>query len=242
MWMFLAFTAVSAVSVLVPIASGRRQRRELKAAVAAAVHQDEERRRRSAPSAADLAARGMSKDLRQSTNESGPVWLRLGLAEQAANIRLEPADAGFRPPPLGLMPLTLDPSASLTTIRGPNAAVAGLVRYIIMQLAGYPAARRTGVLVHGSPDSVPLASRFLSCVTLSGNAAATADYLRAGPGSRYDRGLLIVLDDADTALRLSALASSNGWQVIDCSAGTYPAGSVRIVLGERTARLTTGPE
>ena len=34
MWMFLAFTAVSGVSVLVPFLSGRRQRREFQAAVA----------------------------------------------------------------------------------------------------------------------------------------------------------------------------------------------------------------
>ena len=40
MWMFLAFTAVSAVSVLVPLLTGRRQRRELAAAIAAAALQD----------------------------------------------------------------------------------------------------------------------------------------------------------------------------------------------------------
>ena len=55
MWMFLAFTAVSGVSVLVPFLSGRRQRRELNAAVAEAALQDRERRRQAAPSAADLA-------------------------------------------------------------------------------------------------------------------------------------------------------------------------------------------
>ncbi len=54
MWMFLAFTALSAATVLVPVVSGRRQRRALAAAVADAVLQDRERRRQAAPSAADL--------------------------------------------------------------------------------------------------------------------------------------------------------------------------------------------
>ena len=55
MWIFLAFTVVSAISVLVPVAAGRRQRRELRVAVAAAAREDGERRRRAAPSAGELS-------------------------------------------------------------------------------------------------------------------------------------------------------------------------------------------
>ena len=58
MWMFLAFTAVSAVSVWCPSCRAARQRRELRAAVAAAAHEDKERRRRAAPSAGELSLRG----------------------------------------------------------------------------------------------------------------------------------------------------------------------------------------
>ena len=103
MWIFLAFTAVSAVSVLMPVAAGRRQRRELRAAVAAAACEDEERRRRAAPSAGELSLGVASAEpgpLRVSAT-TGPVWLRLGLAQQSANIRLDPPDPGFRPPVLG---------------------------------------------------------------------------------------------------------------------------------------------
>ena len=194
--MFLAFTAVSAVTVLAPIASGRRQRRELKTAVAAAAGQDTERRRRAAPSAADLVLRGafVQAPAAHPADATGPVWLRLGLAEQAANIRLDPAGHGFRAPSLGLMPLMLDPSIAVTTVRGPESAVAGLVRSFIIQLAGYPLARHTRVLIHGSPESVPLAARFLPGVTLSGHAPAVAACLDAGPGEGYDRGLLIILE------------------------------------------------
>ena len=123
MWIFLAFTAVSAVSVLVPVVSGRRQRRELRAAVAAAAREDTDRRRRAAPSAGELSLRGLSAapDPGEVSTTPGPVWLRLGQAQSGANIRLEPPDPGFRPPSLGMVPVTLDPATAVTTLRGPAA-------------------------------------------------------------------------------------------------------------------------
>ncbi|WP_426979721.1 FtsK/SpoIIIE domain-containing protein [Pseudarthrobacter sp. O4] len=255
LWMFLAFSLVSAASMLIPAVSGRRQRRGLKAALAAAVREDMERRRRSAPSAAELCAHNAYGDAdgKEPRAGTGALWLRLGLAEQRANIRLEPADPGFLPPPLGLTPLTLDPAA-VTAVSGPQAAVAGLVRSFILQLAGYPAARRTRVLIHGSPACIPLAARFLPRVTLSGHDGATASHLRAGPGPGCDRGVLIIVDDPGGGLipattpgtaraaALSALAAGKGWQVIDCSRPADPPEGPVIALGGRTARLTRGPD
>lgn len=250
MWMFLAFTAVSAVSLLVQAVSGRRQRRELRSAIAMAARADQERRRRSAPSVAELLVLSAEAEPVLLPPASGPgrVWLRLGLAEQTANIRLEPPDSAFRPPSLGLMPVTLDPAPTVTTIHGPQSAVAGLVRSFILQLAAYPLARRTRILVHGAPDSAPLAARFLAAVTLSGNEAATLEALEAGPGDGYDRGLLMILSGAGPSL-LRAEAASRGWQVIDCSAtgctvadrsaGSDPAAGQSVVLGERTGLLTS---
>ncbi|MCB5273847.1 ESX-1 secretion system protein EccCa1 [Arthrobacter sp. SO5] len=243
MWMFLAFTAVSAVSVLVPVVSGRRQRRELRSAVGAAVREDRERRRRSAPSAAQLLVRGAPGPFPVSPAGPGRVWLRLGLAEQTANIRLEPPDSAFRRPPLGLMPVTLDPAPAATTVRGPQSAVAGLVRSFLLQLAVYPVARRTRVLIHGPLGSLPLNARFLAAATLSCDEAATLAALEAGPGHGYDRGLLMILAGAGSSL-LCAAAARNGWQVIDCSA-TEPASHAgpstgqSVVLGERTGRLSS---
>jgi S-DNA-T family DNA segregation ATPase FtsK/SpoIIIE len=256
MWMFLAFTAVSVVSVLVPLLSGRRQRRELKAAVATALLEDGRRRRRAAPSAADLYLHAAFGEAGPRPPSSGPapVWLRLGLAEQTANLRLQAPDPGFRPPALGPVPLTLDPSAVVTTVRGPGSAVAGLVHSVLLQLAGYPLGRHTQVLIHGTPDALPLPSRFLPGVTLSGNGAATAARLIAGPGPGYDYGLLIILDRTDTprgrpapgpaagTAGLSALATGHGWRVIDCSPEAGPTVGPCIVLGERTALLSAGSE
>ncbi|BCW67729.1 hypothetical protein NicSoilB4_24920 [Arthrobacter sp. NicSoilB4] len=241
MWMFLAFTAVSAVSVLVPLVSGRRQRRELRAAVAATARADTERRRRAAPSASALSLRCSFPEPRSEVSAStGPVWLRLGLARQGANLRLDPPDSGFRPPPLGMMPVTLDPRTIVTSLRGPEAAVAGLLRSFVLQLACYPAARRTRIHIHG-PTPALLAARFLAAATLSTEEAFTRETLAAGPGGDYERGVLIILKAAETAtLRVAAVSS--GWQVIDCAgdpdAGARADSESAIVLNARTGRLS----
>ncbi|QDW30288.1 FHA domain-containing protein [Arthrobacter sp. KBS0702] len=261
MWMFLAFTAVSAVPVLLPALSGRRLRRELRAAVAAAVRQDGERRRRAAPSAAELvlgaarpgAADGHAPSAGRAPTTAGPVWLRLGLARQAANIRREPADPAFGAPPAGhLLPLTLDPSVA-TLLEGPAQSVAGLVRYFVMQLAGYPRAGRTWVHLHGAAPSLPLAARFLSRVSLSSSAAVTAARLSSGPGPGCDRGVLILLPGtgpgaeggagprAGGADALATEAHRLGWQVIVCSApAPAPETGQAVILAGGTGRLTRG--
>ena len=244
MWIFLAFTAVSAVSVLVPVVSGRRQRRELRIAVAAAAREDEERRRRAAPSAGELSLRGSFAEpapVVEVSASTGPVWLRIGLARQGANIRLEPPDSGFQPPLLGMMPVTLDSRSTVTTLRGPEANVAGLVRSFVLQLACYPAARRTRVLIHGPTPSL-LAARFLAAATLSTHAAATLETLAAGPGGDCERGVLIIVNAAENAT-LRAVAVRNGWQVIDCAsdpeAGARADSESAIVLNARTGRLSS---
>ena len=242
MWIFLAFTAVSAVSVLLPVMSGRRQRRELRAAVAAAAREDTERRRRAAPSAAELSMGGSgaeSDSPKLSPSTTSPVWLRLGQAKQAANIRLEPPDAGFQPPLLGMLPVALDPRTTVTTLRGPEANVAGLLRSLVLQLACYPAARRTRILLHGPTPSL-LAARFLTAATLSMHEASTLETLATVPGGDHERGVLIIVNAPETAA-LRAVAVSRGWQVIDCAGdpGAREGASAAIVLNARTGRLSS---
>lgn len=276
-WLFLAFSLASVASLLLPALSGRKQRRSLKAALHAAVGEDRDRRRRAAPSAAVLCSRASASVEPESRAragvepescaragvepESGPgagepcaVWLRLGLADQRANLKMHAADPGFRAPPLGLVPLALDPAEAVTAVVGPQPDVAGLVRYFLAQLAGYPAARRTRVLVHGSLGDLPLAARFLPRVTLSCQITATAARLRAGPGPECDRGVLIVLHRAEThpggalsdpfrtagAADLADLAASKGWQVFQCGPPQDRSDSAAIILGGRAARLSRG--
>jgi S-DNA-T family DNA segregation ATPase FtsK/SpoIIIE len=255
MWMFLAFTALSAATVLVPVVSGRRQRRALAAAVAAAVVQDRERRRQAAPSAADLvigSASGPPVPDRAPQRESPGIWLRLGLSEQGANIRLEPPDSGFSPPTLGQVPLTLDPASPVVTIHGPGPASAGLVRSFILQLAAYPLSGNTCLLLHGPASTLPLAARFLPGVMLSSNDAATAALLAAGPGEGFDHGVLILWDRPGHAPAASTteaagaghvlrnLAVANGWRVMECSPKPCPEEHAGIVLGRRSSLLTAG--
>ena len=260
MWMFLAFTAVSAVSVIVPVLSGRRQRRELNAAVAAAVLQDRERRRQAAPSAADLVIGSAAGDPAPAGEpRRGPpdIWLRLGLAEQTANIRLEPPESGILPPPLGQVPLTLDPASAVVTVHGPGSAAAGLLRSFILQLAAYPLAGGTRLLLHGPADTVPLAARFLPGVTLSANDATTTALLTAGPGAGFDRGILILWDTpeqpgaassptsggpeaAGAGPAFRSLAKAQGWRVIEWSPRQCPEEHTGIVLARRSSLVTAG--
>ncbi|MDQ0755752.1 FtsK/SpoIIIE domain-containing protein [Arthrobacter sp. B3I4] len=264
-WMFLAFSAFSAIPVLLPAVSGRRQRRERREAVAAAVRLDAERRWGCAPPAARLVlattragpgtalgqdspaapenAAGAAEPLKR-----GPVWLRLGLAEQSANIRLEPPERGFRPPPPAALPVTLGASA-VTALQGPPEAVGGLVRFFLMQLAGYPRGSGTWVHVHGPLHSIPLAARFLPRVSLSANPAVTAARLGQGPGPGCDRGVLVLLPGTGSAdaLRsadiLRSAAARFGWQLIDCARVAMMAaasGDQSVVLSGSMGRLTSG--
>ncbi|MFF2315661.1 FtsK/SpoIIIE domain-containing protein [Arthrobacter sp. NPDC058097] len=265
-WMFLAFTAVSAVTLLVPVASGSRQRRELSSAVAAAAEQDLDRRRRSAPSAAVLALgaafpggspAGTGRSPWVSTEIPGPrpgpgVWLRLGLADQPANIRLEPDQPGFRPPRLGAVPLLLDPGHAVVSVRGPEAEVLGLVHSFLMQLTGYPLARGTRIAVHGPASALPLAARFLPGVSLHSRIpdtmAALTDrsgwkevsrvlLLFGGTGS-HETGFAGTADGTPEA-GIIAAARRLGWRVIHLAGRRQQPAETDIELGERGAVLRT---
>ncbi|XAS66193.1 FtsK/SpoIIIE domain-containing protein [Micrococcaceae bacterium Sec5.7] len=245
MWMFLAFTAVSAVSVLVPVVVGRRQRGELKAAIAAAVQEDRKRRRRSAPSAADLVISGPVAVTGQNINldERGVVWLRLGLAEQQANISFEPDDPNLARPALGWAPLTLDPSTPIASVRGARRAVNGLAHSIIMQLSGYPLARNTRILIHGRIGLLPLAARYLDKVTLSANTRSTAAVLIPDPAPGNSPGVLMIMGDVGSAgpdAEIIEEARGRGWQVFHFIHAAGAASPTDIELGERTATLSTG--
>jgi S-DNA-T family DNA segregation ATPase FtsK/SpoIIIE len=283
--MFLAFTAVSAATLLVPVVSGARQRRELSGAVAAATAQDLDRRRRSAPSAADLvlgagipgrtpagtgrtpAATGRAAETSISTEVPGPkpghaIWLRLGLADQPANIRLEPAQPGFKPPRLGPVPLLLDPGPSVVSIRGPEAEVRGLAHSFLMQLTGYPLARGTRIAIHGPASVLPLAARFLPGVTLHSRIPDTLAALTDTSGGTGLPRILLLFGgtgsgqtgsdqtgsdetgfrgrtDSTPGAGIIATARGLGWRVIQLAERGQEPAETDIELGERGAVLRT---
>jgi len=242
MWMFLAFTAVSAISILVPVIGGRRQRRELAAAVKTAVTQDQERRRRAAPPLSDLTMGAATMKDPSVPDAAEGVWLRLGQAIQPANLRFEPTDPGRPIPTAGMLPIPLNPARPVTTVRGPRAAVEGLVRSFLMQLAGYPLGRNTRVVIHGTVEQLPFAARYLDGVTLSTNSGPVRTQLERGFGPSHGHGLLILLDGMEAAARITATAAEHGWQVIHVLDGRAIQTSANVELGERSSLFNAGDE
>lgn len=242
MWMFLAFTAVSAISTLVPVIGGRRQRRELAAAVRTAVTQDQERRRRAAPPLSDLTLSAAPVSSAAVLDTLEGVWLRLGQAIQPANIRYEPTDPGRPIPTAGMLPITLSPARSLATVRGPRAAVEGLVRSFLIQLAGYPLGRNTRVVIHGTVERLPFAARYLDGVTLSTNSGTVRARLEQGFEPPHGHGLLILLDGTEAAARIISTAVEHGWQVIHVLDGAAVPATADVELGERSSVFNTGDE
>lgn len=245
MWMFLAFAGASAVSVLIPLATGQRQRRELTEAVAAAVDRDRNRRQRSGPSLALLVLAATHTSPRKTGPTGSGVWLRLGQAAMPANVRVEPAGRSVAIPSAGVVPVTLDPAVRLTTFQGPGTVSDGLVRSLLMQLGGYPSAYGTRIHVHGEPNRLPLAARYLPDVTLTASAADALRILGSGSGPVHTRGVFLLLgtpgDGAgDDALRDAALA--HGWQVLHFPPAEGPASSRDIELTERQAILRRGQD
>lgn len=237
-WMFLAFTAVSAVSLLLPVLSSRRQRREQRAAVAEATARDFERRRRSAPTAAELVlAPGGSQGSSSAPPSGTAVWLRLGLADQDANVRLEPADPGFHPPTLGSVPLQLDPGARVVTVRGPKAATTGLMHFLLMQLTQYPLARATQIAVYGPVGSLPLAARYLPAISLHARAADVEAVLVGKPDNAGTYGILMILAGHDDAGRVAESALRHGWRVFDFAGIGSTPGAANIEMEESSGCL-----
>lgn len=268
LWMFLGFTALSAVAVLAPALSGRRERRRLAAAISAAVEQDGARRRRCSPSAAELAFARGSAALRPRRHgpQSGPprtapiegtgavpeqapaaregradahgVWLRLGTSPQDACVALDPADSGFQPPQLAPVPLVLDPSLQTVSLSGSDAKVQGMVRFILMQLAAFPAASNIPVLIHGPITHLPLSARFLPRATLTTDARSAAAVLSA-PADRPG-ALFLVGPEGDPEaglLRLAAIKS--GWRIFQRSPGGDGT-SCTVELLNKRATLRSG--
>jgi S-DNA-T family DNA segregation ATPase FtsK/SpoIIIE len=255
-WMFLAFTAVSAVTLLVPVVAGTRQRRDLRSAVAAAAAQDLDRRRRSAPSAAVLAlsaavparspartGRGAGRETSKYKEAPGPapgVWLRLGLAEQLANLRLEPDQPGFKLPGLGAVPLLLDPGLAVLSVRGPEPEVHGLVHSFLMQLTGYPLARSTRIAIHGPASALPLAARFLPGVSLHSTIPDTlAAVTDTSGGQDVYRILLLFGEAGDGAPEAGIIATARGlgWRVVHLPGRGQQPAETDVELGERGAML-----
>ena len=200
-WMFLAFAAMGAMAVLVPLFGGLKRRRTFRSAVEAAAWQDASRRFRTFPDAGTLMVAARAGP--------GPPWpapsgaqaaLRLGTATQAAAIEVAPADAGFSAPQLQGLPLCVGLTNEPVTVSGPARAVVATLNYVLMQL---DAAAIPAVLL-GPAETVPLAARFLPRTLLATSAAAASHALAslrgpAGDGTETHPAVLLLVDEPAAA-------------------------------------------
>lgn len=241
MWMYLGFTAISAMSILVPLIAGRKGRLAGKLAISRAVQDDIERRHRCSPSAAELvlavhhpspveqlAMEPATRDpavtrpaaSAAESHAHGPdVWLRIGVTQTVANIRLTPDDPDFRQPTIGAAAITLDPRYPEVALCGQPDHTDGLLRFLLMQLASFPAAAETPVVVFGRAGRLPLSARFLPRVTLAISPETVLAALHRGSGKMGGRLFMVddfLPDDAELWSSLLKAARSSGWQVLHC--------------------------
>ncbi|WP_430269195.1 FtsK/SpoIIIE domain-containing protein [Pseudarthrobacter sp. J1738] len=245
MWMFLAFTAVSAVSVLIPLVSGRRRRQRLGTAVAAAVAQDEERRRRSAPALPLILGAPTVRDVPEPL---GPLSLRLGTTVQSANIKVSGGYDDFEPPEVGRTPLVLVFPRRPVLIRGSETQARGLIAALLAQVATYPAAAGSTIFILTAPGHFSRGAQFLPGVTLSTNplTALTLFTGAANATESHTAPLKFFVSMMDTPLRaeIENAALTAGFQLIksvrSSAAESANSGETTIKFGERNAQLLKG--
>lgn len=203
-WMFLAFAAMGAVAVLVPLFGGVKRRRTFRAAVNAAVCQDASRRFHSFPDAGTLmrAARAGPIPPWPKPSRTQHAALRLGTATLPAAVEVAPADSSFLPPQLSGLPLCVPLTAEPVTVAGPACAVMAALNYVLMQL---DAAAIPAVLL-GPAEIIPLAARFLPHTVLVASTAAAVHALAslrdpADAGAETHPAVMLLVDVPANAWR-----------------------------------------
>ena len=179
-WMFLAFSAMGAIAVLVPLLGGSKRRKAFRAAVTRAAGADAARRAVAFPDAASLMLEAHSPEKAQPRGQPGAAPLtelavRLGIADQGAAVAVSPADTTFTAPIVAGLPLTVPLGSGAVTIGGPSGPVGKLLNFVLMQLD----AAHVPVVLCGHAEDLPLAARFLPRTTLVCSPAAAATALAA---------------------------------------------------------------
>lgn len=94
------------------------------------------------------------------------IALRLGTAEQSAQVTLGATGSGFVPPLIPHMPFTVPVIAGRTVICGASHSLRQLLHFVLMQLD----AANVPVVIWGSVDELPLPARFLANTVLAVSA------------------------------------------------------------------------
>lgn len=178
MWFFLAFSALSAATGLVPLVSGRRKRAAFNSAVATAAVRDEGRRRRAAPDAGDVALAALQPHFHplgqaaEAQLQRGR-YLRLGIADQTAHLLIKSPQPEWKPPIIPAAPLTVPLSSGAgeareepvnLTVIGSAETLRNAAHLILLQLSVLD--RAGAVVCFGRAPDLPQAARFLPKVSL----------------------------------------------------------------------------
>ncbi|MHA7241055.1 FtsK/SpoIIIE domain-containing protein [Arthrobacter sp. TMS1-12-1] len=236
MWFFLAFSALSAVTGVVPLMTYRRKAAVFADAVRAATGRDRARRELAAPDPGQTALDAVRATRRPPSGASGtpgpargPVLLRLGRADQPANLTAGRADGPFEPPVLDGVPLLLacpEPGATGDgarmppfTITGDAEPVLGVTRALLLQ-AAHPRSGAPNLVCWGPARDLPHPARFLPNVHLT-----------------HDRGLLASLAAQPVLLLVFQFSDD-----LPGIAGAAPVVVIRIDPCPRSSRAVPGAD
>ncbi|WP_269937181.1 FtsK/SpoIIIE domain-containing protein [Arthrobacter sp. HY1533] len=195
--MFLAFSAMGAVTWLAPLLGGSRRRKSFRAAVLRAVAQDVARQAKAFPDAAALVMDSplatAPPRMAGSPRASAGLALRLGTATQPAHVTVSPEDPSFAVPAIPALPLCVSLESGPVVVSGPAGAVLHMIHFVLMQLdaAGVP------VVVLGPAGRIPLSARFLPHTVLAATAGAAGQALSnfcGDTGSPSPAAVLVSLD------------------------------------------------
>ncbi|MCQ1955070.1 FtsK/SpoIIIE domain-containing protein [Arthrobacter sp. zg-Y826] len=178
MWMFLAFSAVSAVTALIAAGGSRRRHREHAAGVAEAAREDGRRRRLAAP---DPGATALAAELGHLpggiTGAPGVYPVRIGAGDQPANVAAVPAPPRFSPPQIPEAPVILALGKDRDIcLEGSPQDTAAVGRTILLQAA---AGSGLHTLCLGTASELELDARFLPGVRLAALPAASSSTVAA---------------------------------------------------------------
>ncbi|MHA7143085.1 FtsK/SpoIIIE domain-containing protein [Arthrobacter sp. TmT3-37] len=247
MWFFLAFSALSAGTGLVPLLAYRRQSRDFLRAVRTAAERDRDRRTRAVPEPGQTALdalralhRRPGPPPRSRSPARDPLLLRLGTADQPARLASGPTGVPFIPPILPGLPLHLpcpvrtDATGSRrVTITGEDGAVQALARAVLLQVA-HPGSGGAPIICWGSVPDLPQAARFLPNVRVTRDPVTLASLLR-------EHGIRLVLQFSDD---LPALPGLTGlplvWFAARGAAAEAAPPDGHLTIGAGTARASIG--
>lgn len=229
MWIFLAFSAMSAISMLLPLAGGRARRKKFRRDLEAAQTEDYERRLSATPFLADtirctigstvaLAQRGNTdrRQIEPPGQTAGGLmgWLRLGTAAQPANLRIDPPDPNFVAPSLPALPVALDIArVGQLAVSGPEQVVAAVLRSLALQIFQWSTPAGSPLVFCGRMSVLPLSGRFLPHARLTASMDDALSVLAEGrenPGFLFmDQQCTITAEQEQTVSSMVANARLN---------------------------------